>query len=472
MIEQDLPHPLSEVISADMCIGCGMCSGICPKSAISMHWSETGMPEPALPDQREINCGNCSVCTEVCPFASGLVSGVELPNETELVLARNPTVTSCQDPAIGYYLTLKAGHCTTFRSSASSGGMATWVIDSLFANGKIDAALCVTEGKDASNSYFDYAVIDDRKDVTKASKTRYYPVSIEATIRHVQMNPGRYAVVGLPCTLKAIRLAQRIDATLRDRIVFLIGIFCGGMKTRHYTEFLAAHAGVRVEDIRHPEYRVKNPDSTADDYSFSCATPDGTLHSVKMQELGDMWGTGLFKPNACDYCDDLTGEVADISVGDAWIPPYRRDGRGTSIIAIRSINAMSLVESGEFSGELCLSNISAEKVNFSQRGNINHRRKGLAYRIHLSKRNGHATPTKRVSQAIPKNLLFALIQKQRIRVRRLSQVAWQAQRAENGTQIFYKIMNPELTKLRRLTYLSHRASELLQQLHRYVRGEK
>ena len=37
---------------------------------------------------------------------------------------------------------------------------------------------------------------------------------------------------------------------------------------------------------------------------------------IKMSLLGDMWGTGLFKANACDFCDDVTA-VKDISLGDA-----------------------------------------------------------------------------------------------------------------------------------------------------------
>jgi coenzyme F420 hydrogenase subunit beta len=30
-----------------------------------------------------------------------------------------------------------------------------------------------------------------------------------------------------------------------------------------------------------------------------------------------MCASGLFKANACDYCDDVTTELVDISLGDA-----------------------------------------------------------------------------------------------------------------------------------------------------------
>lgn len=51
-----------------------------------------------------------------------------------------------------------------------------------------------------------------------------------------------------------------------------------------------------------------------------------------MRNLGDMWGTGLFKLNACDFYDDVTTELADISLGDAWLKPYDSDGAGNNII--------------------------------------------------------------------------------------------------------------------------------------------
>ena len=35
---------------------------------------------------------------------------------------------------------------------------------------------------------------------------------------------------------------------------------------------------------------------------------------------------------ACEFCDDVVGETADMSVGDAWLPGYVSDWRGTSVV--------------------------------------------------------------------------------------------------------------------------------------------
>ncbi len=42
-----------------------------------------------------------------------------------------------------------------------------------------------------------------------------------------------------------------------------------------------------------------------------------------------MWGGGLFKANAYDFCDYVTTELADISLDDARLPRYNQDGKDT-----------------------------------------------------------------------------------------------------------------------------------------------
>src|SRR5699024_11089909 len=112
--------------------------------------------------------------------------------------------------------------------------------------------------------------------------------------------------------------------------------------------------------------------SDALDYSFSCENEDGETKGVKMREVGDMWGTGYFKNNACDFCDDVVAELADISLGDAWIDPYKKDGRGTNIIITRSKLAEKIIKNGIKANELCVDPISKEDTEQSQRGGFNH----------------------------------------------------------------------------------------------------
>lgn len=457
------PKIISMVVDADMCIGCGMCIPFCPQQALAVDWSSNGLYQPRAD---ATDCGSCSECMRVCPFASGLVPGIKLPDEDALAHALANTPGTRHDPNIGHYLGLYAGYAEELRATGSSGALATWSLSKLLREGAIDAAFCVAATEGVAQTHFEYRVCRSAEDIRRAARTRYYPAKLDQVINHVLQHEGRYALVALPCSIKALRLAQLTNPILRERITFTVGIFCGGLKTRYYADYLAASAGCSGADMENPEFRIKNPDSSADDYSFGCLDRTKHTHTIRMKVLGDMWGTGLFKPNPCDYCDDLTAELADLSVGDAWIPPYRGDGRGTSIVVVRSREAASLVERGQADTELSLESVTSTQVNTSQRGNINHRRKGLAYRLRLAKRRGQRVPRKRVDPIQPINPVFVIVQHLRMRVRKLSHEAWHAQGAHSGTEIFDRIMKKDLSRLQAITALSHRLGNFIHQLKR------
>ena len=109
---------------------------------------------------------------------------------------------------------------------------------------------------------------------------------------------------------------------------------------------LASRAGVTYNQFSQPQFRIKDHQSTASDYSFGCKDEEGALHTIKMRKVGDMWGSGMFKNNACDFCDDVTTELADISLGDAWLNPYNQDGKGTNVMVTRSKLAEDLINEG------------------------------------------------------------------------------------------------------------------------------
>lgn len=131
------------------------------------------------------------------------------------------------------------------------------------------------------------------------------------------------------------------------------------------------------------EYRIKDEKSSASDYSFGAYNSHKEFHQLKMRTLGDMWGTGLFKANACDFCDDVTTELADISLGDAWLPEYRNDGLGNSIIITRSTLADDLIREGIEKNVLNVENIDKSKVIASQDASFRHRQDSIDFRNNL-----------------------------------------------------------------------------------------
>jgi len=263
---------------------------------------------------------------------------------------------------------------------------------------------------------------------------------------------GKVAIVGVACFIKALRLAQYTEPQLKEKIPFLVGIICGGLKSRFFTEYLANKAGVEIENIEKPKFRIKDFNSTAGDYSFGCI--DGktqTEKNIKMRSVGDMWGTGLFKANACDFCDDVTNELADISLGDAWLEPFSKDGKGTNVIVARSELADNIILEGMKNNELAVEPLSLERFLSSQQGSFNHRHEGLGYRIELARKQGKIVPPKRHDKE-KISIDFKWVQEQRLKLRGKSLEMW---RETKNASAFDSEMKRDLQRLYRLTKIYH-----------------
>jgi hypothetical protein len=100
---------------------------------------------------------------------------------------------------------------------------------------------------------------------------------------------------------------------------------------------------------------------------------------------------------ACDFCDDIFGETADAAFGDAWLPEYVTDWRGTNVVVVRHTLIQSLLTAGRDSGELALDDLSVESAVRSQEANYRHRWDGLSVRLQDAKQAHMWTPRKRLT---------------------------------------------------------------------------
>ena len=114
------------------------------------------------------------------------------------------------------------------------------------------------------------SICKNKQELLVASKTKYYPVTLSSVFSKINDLDGKVAIVGVPCFIKAIRLAQYSDSLLKDKIPFLIGIICGGVKSRFFTEYLSDKVGVGKDYCLKPEFRIKDSYGKSDDYSFGC----------------------------------------------------------------------------------------------------------------------------------------------------------------------------------------------------------
>jgi hypothetical protein len=154
------------------------------------------------------------------------------------------------------------------------------------------------------------------------------------------------------------------------------------MKSARFVESIARQAGVKSDAIAGIDYRVKAPGRPANWYRARLSLADGSRREKDWWHLADGdWGAGFFQNSACNYCDDVVAETADIAFGDAWVEPYASDPQGTNVVIVRKPELGRIVRNAADEGRLSLRQVGAGFVEETQAAGLRQRREGLAYRL-------------------------------------------------------------------------------------------
>ncbi len=440
------------VINGGFCVGCGACAGI-NNSPAKMHLNQYGQFQAYI-DETLINQDSAthSLVKSVCPFSDEGLNEDQIAQE---LFGRH-----CEyHNKIGYHLATYAGFVSErdFRKRGSSGGLGTWIVSNLLSEGLVDGILHVHQNHPSNDDprLFKYQLSTTTNQVQKGSKSRYYPIELSEVLQIVRTRPGRYAIVGIPCFIKAIRLLMKQDAILASRIKFCVGLVCGHLKSLRFAEMFAWQCGIEPGQLVTFDFRKKLLDSPANKYGIEVTGMKNghlvTCSSPVRKLYGHNWGWGFFKYKACDYCDDVVAETADVVVGDAWLPQYLQDSQGTNVLIVRHPTIHNLIKQAIDLGKVSLSHLSADEIANSQTSGFNHRREGLAYRLYLADQQREWRPRKRVQ---PDSNHLSQNQKKR-QIKRLA-IAEKSHFAFNDAistgkfSVFVQQMNPLIQKYQEL----------------------
>lgn len=377
-----------EIVRSGLCIGCGSCVAQASAPSVDMQFDHHGQLRPHGPAGWN---DDAALFARTCPFSPSAVDEDTLA--AELFPQDSP-----QDRQVGRVLQAYVGYAVEqdFRGHGSSGGMTSWVASELLRRGWVDAVAHVhaTNDPQGDGRFFRYRLSRSEKEIREGAKSRYYPVEMSEVLRTMQAESGRYAVVGIPCFIKAVQLMRREHPVLRERIRYTLGLFCGHMKSARFVESLAWQMGVPLSEVARVDFRRKIPDRPANWYNATLTLRDGSVASKDWWHLADGdWGAGFFMDAACNFCDDVTAETADVSFGDAWVEPYSSDWQGTNVVVVRSPAIAELMSEAIKDGRLKLERVDAGFVARTQAAGLRQRREGLAYR--LARRRSTLQPRKR-----------------------------------------------------------------------------
>ena len=364
---------VQRVYDEGLCMQCGTCEGICPAGAVTLTWDLRAGYRVSVDEQ---TCTDCGRCHEACPgpgldFSPG-------------AWWRERNAGACSEDFLGPWRRLWFGWASDerVRHAGASGGAATALMQAALESGAVDAVVAVRMSA-ADPLRAESAICRSPEEVATCRGSKYDVVAINTVLRRILDEPGRYALVGLPCHIQGLRLAQRRSRRLRERVTLALGVFCGFTNEPRATAVLARQAGLDPGELAEVSYRGPGWPG-----GMRLATRQGTVRRRAYPDYFDRSVAALTPPR-CRICPDALAELADVSVGDAWLERFEGSD-GVSDIIVRTPAGERLLEVAASS--LVLHAGSPEEMVASQRETRLVKRNVCRGRLWLRWRAGRSRP--------------------------------------------------------------------------------
>lgn len=352
---------VSRVVKGELCSGCGLCAGVAG-GAFAM---ETVAPGYSRPSAR----GPISPMTErliatACPGAK-VAPWQEAPHRHEYWGPWFRTLTGyASEPEVRY--------------RASSGGALSALLIHALDAGLVDRALHVEADPDwPTRNRMTWSITSAQ--VIEGAGSRYAASSPLADIDAALAAPGRFAFVGKPCDVSALRQLATVDPRVNERVPLMLSFFCAGLPSHAGADRIIRSMGLEPSDVSHFRYRGNGwPGLTR------VETHDGRVAEMRYE---DSWGGQLSKEVQfrCKICPDAIGGVADIACADAWYGgetgyPQFEEQDGRSLIMSRTPAGEALLAQAIEAGALAAEPLQVDEIDLMQPGQA-HRKRLVSARL-------------------------------------------------------------------------------------------
>jgi coenzyme F420-reducing hydrogenase beta subunit len=168
---------------------------------------------------------------------------------------------------------------------------------------------------------------------------------------------GKLAIVALPCQCNALRLIMDRNPAIREKISFVIGLFCGHTSKK---------------DLLLRVLKKKNvPIETLHNYRFRRGLGRGMAVATMKDGTERKWPTAFFNlyqnlfiesAQQCMSCFDHFAESADVSCGDIWTWEHRKDTIKHSVFCSRTPVGDELLKKVIDDGAMTATQLSQEQL--------------------------------------------------------------------------------------------------------------
>lgn len=360
-----MSQDLQAVIDSGMCIGCGACVAVDSTLALELDpIRQTYRPtHPSGPEA-------ASVCPAVAVDFDFLHKRV-FPNQ-----APGPH---------GVVDSVYLAQSTDFERNlrASSGGLIKELLLAYLADPAVDGIISIVH---KSGIHFEPTLIERPEQVDALPGSIYHSIPFDKTLHILRERPGRYVLVAIPCQLEGIfQYIYRLEPQLADRIHATIGLLCGWQYSHHAIRAICEYKGVDFDSLTDIAWRGGGP---VGKLRLTTARSTKTV-SRRVDFSYQVAFDRSFNSPRCHLCINHSNFLADIVVGDAWLPSTLYTRTGISLVICRKPETRELLQHLADSQRLIITEVTVDEITESQTRRVVFGDFAYAYQDYLAEIGEH-----------------------------------------------------------------------------------
>ena len=363
---------LNRIAKGDLCSGCGACAGVFPDK-VTMKMAEPGFLRPR--QSALLSTAEEEALPDFCPALGQTVRAKGRPDHT----------------LWGPYLTMQTGWSTDpeLRFAGASGGALSGVLLHLLDSGEVEAVVQVAADPDRPVANRT-VICTDRNDILAAAGSRYAPSSPLSDLASLVASGRRYAMVGKPCDIVALRALAETRSDIAATFPVMLSFFCAGVPSEEGARAILRALGTDESETERFRYRGQGWPGRA-----TAQLKEGGERSMTYHES---WGKVLSKhvQHRCKLCADGTGKAADLICADAWESdaagyPVFDEADGVSLIVTRTPLGAHILEAARKAGKIETAPFEVAQLAAIQPGQ-RERRRALLARLLAQRLTGRPVP--------------------------------------------------------------------------------
>jgi len=283
---------------------------------------------------------------------------------------------------IGHFEACYLGYAAQkeLRIHAASGGivsaMLIYLLERDIIHGALISRIVIRDGCIKAEPF----IAHNRQEILGGQSSIYMEFPLMRDFQQLVRSEKSLAVVALPCHLQRLARLEARDPRLAEKIKLRIGLVCGRSSSKDLLIKILEKKGVQEQDIAAMRFRQGHWRGQT-----KLWLENGKKVSFPFQDFSLYRNLHFDCEMKCLSCEDLLGDCADVTCGDAWLPELRQQPIKHSMAIARTSKAAAWIEQMLQEGNLNMQRVPPQTIFRAQRRGLIPGKRGKAAKSRLSR---------------------------------------------------------------------------------------